>query len=719
MPAAKQPKRQNNKTHILQRYGVITFFLFVLCGFIVAKLVQTSVVNAKKWNTRAEQELNKTSVIKPKRGSILASNGNILACNLTVYDIRMDLRHPKLSKLTSEQWLAIDSLADSLNVIFPRHKDLANKDTLEKYSWKTLLRKELSLPVNKRRGTVTLATRRPVEDFERLRKLPFLKDLKGEGRGFPLYTEEQTKRIYPFGDVARLSLGRVYENKKGEIRGYAGLEMALDSLLYGTPGVARSVPMNSGVGDWVETPAIDGYDVRTTIDIDIQDMVEEELLWLCDSVRSIDWATAIVMEVSTGEIKAISNVERDKETGQWVEAMNRAVQPIEPGSVVKTISMMIAFEDGLVKKVTDQVETTAFQRTTDKHPPNVKDMKSVIGWSSNTGISRVIFRGYEKNPSAYYDRLASIGLFDHMNSGIGGETPARAKRITSKDRFGNEVTRTAQLLDLARQAYGYNLEIPPLYTLAYYNAIANGGKMIRPHLVHSLILPDGRDSIVNPGYIREQVCSPETAKKMQECLLEPVWGKGTANAVRDDRVKIAGKTGTVMHYDYEELHSYDNSKRRYAFAGYFPADNPRYSCIVVAKAGNQATTAAKGPGNVLKRIALKLFAKGLLDDSAGPTQDTGNDSSAPILYGSTKSNTSTLVSGTGMKNARQVKSSHSKVTPGIVPDVTGLDVSSALSMMEKAGYYTSINGRGYVVSQSVEPGTRLKRGSRVTMRLSP
>lgn len=721
MANPKKKKPTNNKTHILARYGLITFFLFCLCAVIVGKMVQTSVVDAKVWNQRAEKEFNRTVVLEPKRGSILAANGNILACNLTVYDIRLDLRHPKLTNLDDKQLVALDQFADSLDAIYPRTAFTDNPDSMAMYSWRPLLREQVKLPIKKRRKVITIASRRPMEEYDRVRALPFMNSIKGKGRGCPLYFEEQSKRIYPFGEMARLSLGRVYEDKNtGKIKGYAGLEMALDSLLYGKPGVARTVQMNSGMGNWVETPAINGFDVHTTIDIDIQDMLEEELLKLCQEMCNpeAEWGTAILMEVNTGEIKGISNIEKNPETGKWEEAMNRAVQPVEPGSVVKTISMMIAFEDGLVKNVTDEVDTGPFQRTTDPHAPNRKNMKGVIGWSSNTGIARVIFRGYQKDPSKYYDRLASIGLMTPMRSGIGGEQTGRVKRITSKDANGHKVTQTAQELDLARQAYGYNIEIPPLYTLAYYNAIANGGKMIRPHLVRSLVLPDGRDSVVDPGLFVENVCSPETARKMQECLLEPVWGKGTANRLQDKQVKIAGKTGTVIPYDYKNLHRYDDTKRRFAFCGYFPADNPKYSFIAVVLAKRGATSAAAGPGEMLRRVALRLYAKGMLSEPSGPTASTGSVKTPPVLYGSTEGNTATLLKGTGMKDARQFKAKKSPAVKGTVPDLKGLDVSSAIRLLENSGYYSDIKGHGYVVAQSVAPGTKLKEGSKVSLTLS-
>ena len=260
---------------------------------------------------------------------------------------------------------------------------------------------------------------------------------------------------------------------------------------------------------------------------------------------------------------------------------------------MKTVSLMVAFEEGLVKSVNDMVDCAPFQRTSDHAGGGMKTMKQVIETSSNTGIARVIFRKYDKDPQGFRKRLESMGFFEPMNSGIGGESTPRVPDLVPM-RNGKPVTMTARHLDLARQAYGYNTEIPPLYTLAYYNAIANGGKLVRPHLVRALRDENGHDSILPITYIREQVCTPENANKLKECLYEVVWGKrGTARAIQDDRVAVCGKTGTVMPYDFDKLHAYDSSKRRFAFCGFFPYDNPIYSCIVLMTTDAHATSAGR------------------------------------------------------------------------------------------------------------------------------
>ena len=538
--------KKNNKTHILFRYGIITIMFVAFGVALLVKLFQTTVVDAKEWNARAKAELSRIDTIAPERGNILADNGNILACNLKVYDIKLDLRHDKILKMKVIPWKDIDALADSLDTYYPRIPNVLTSpaDTFAKYSWHTRLKREFEKPDSLRPRALRLARKKTLEDYERIKKFPFLKDIEGR---HPLYKEVRNTRIYPFGKMAYRSIGRVNENQfTRQIHGYSGLEKDLDTLLYGKPGLAKKVALTSGISNWVTTPPRRGFDIHTTIDIDMQDMLEEELHNICAEAGA-EWGTAILMEVKTGEIKAISNIEL-LEDGTYGEALNRAVLPYEPGSVMKPISLMIAFEDGLVRNVTDVVDCSPFMKTSDPHGGGMKNMKQVIEQSSNTGISRVIFRGYSKNPEKWYDRLEGLGFFEPIRSGIAGECTPRIRRLTDKDSRGNNITMTARHLDLARQAYGYNTELPPLFTLSVYNAIANDGKYVRPHLVKSLIDEDGRDSVLKIDYIRDSICSQATARKVRECIREVVWGDhGTARLVRDDRVCVVGKTGTAYH----------------------------------------------------------------------------------------------------------------------------------------------------------------------------
>ena len=712
----KPHKLSSNQARTLLRFAIIVAALLLLSLLIILKMLDTTIFRADEWRADAEKALSDTTIIKPERGSILAHDGSILACNLEVYDISIDLQHPKIKPANKINWASVDSLADSLDYYYPRRPQFTHPDSVAKYSWKPALREAINKSPKERTRVFRLRRKAPLEDYERIRNFPFFKDMNG---GIPLYREAKNVRLYPYGKMAKRSIGRVNEvvvklsptDSVGEIHGYSGLEKYLDSLLYGKPGKATKIPLTGGFTDWVHTPAQRGYDIRTTIDIDIQDIAEEELMKVCQECNA-EWGTVIVMEVATGEIRAISNLERSKK-GTYIEALNRAVLPYEPGSVMKPLSLMIAFEDGLVRSVHDRVDCSPFQRTSDPHAPSVKDMKQVIEMSSNTGIARVIFRGYREDPSKFHDRLASIGFFDQMNSGIAGEQIPQIRKLLPQDSKGRNITMTARHLDLARQAYGYNTAIPPLYMLSIYNALANDGKYVRPHLVHSLIDENGNDSVIPIDYIRESICSPETARKVRECIREVVWGKhGTARLVQDDRVEIAGKTGTA--FPVEPGIGYNKAKRRYAFAGFFPYDKPRYSCMALVLASG-GTSANRTSGQVVKNIALKLYSRGMLNNTSNFTDE--RDNTMPTLYASDKHNVGKVKNDLGAQSAKQMKA-NGKHSTGVMPDVRGYDVASAINILERAGLSVIVKGKGYVQSQSVAPGASVKKGQKITLTLN-
>ncbi|MDE6273219.1 MAG: transpeptidase family protein [Muribaculaceae bacterium] len=705
-------KKNNNKSNILFRYGLITSAFVILAIAIVIKLFTTTIIQAKEWNARAERDFSGLDTISPERGNILADNGNILACNLRVYDIKIDLRHAKVKKKKFIQ-AQIDSLADSLDLYYPRKANLHSlpPDTIKKYSWRTKLNQEFAKDPDKRNRALKIVKKGTLYDYEFLKTLPYLRDFKGRGYRHPLYPEERNMRIYPFGRMAYRSIGRVNENKKGEFHGFSGLECDLDSQLYGKPGLAKKVTLTSGVSNWVTQPSLRGLDVVTTINIDMQDMLEEELQKVLEECNG-EWGTALIMEVETGEIKAIANLE--KLGDHYGEALNRAVRGFEPGSVMKPISLMVAFEDGLVKSVNDGIDCSPFQRTSDPHAPSYKTMKQVIEMSSNTGIARVIFRGYQSNPERFYDRLERIGFFEPMRSGIAAEQIPVIRRLEEM-RGNRRVTMTERHLDLARQAYGYNTLIPPLYTLAYYNAIANGGNLIKPHLMKRLI-GHGMDSIIDIARLSRRVCSEETAAKVKECLKEPVWGNhGTARMVQDDRVVIAGKTGTAYPVP-DHGGAYDKSRRRYAFAGFFPYDKPKYSCMALILAGS-GTSANRTSGQVVKNMAVKLYSRGMLDNSTSYTEE--KKESSPIVYSRPGDATTGLAKAVKVSSVKNIKTDNPdhNISIKAMPNLAGFDAASAVRILEKQGVNVRLHGSGRVVNQSISPGAELRRGSTITLTL--
>ena len=712
----KRGKKQkmSNRTRILMRYSVISLGLVLLAICIVGRLVNTTVLHAEEWNNTADSLLSQLKVLPPERGNILADNGNILACNLTVYDINFDMRHQKVRELGKKlPWASIDSLADSLDVHYPLKAGLdalPDKDSPD--SWHTKFQNEFGKEPGKRPRALKIMKKGTLEDFEKIKSFPFFNQFTGDGTRNPVYVDPKKDRIYPFGKMAYRSIGRVHEFEK-EFHGYSGLERDLDSLLYGKEGYAKKVVMTNGVDNWIDTPPQRGYDVQTTINIDMQDIVEEELAKICMENEAI-WGTALLIEVETGEIKAIANVEL-LDDGSYGEALNRAVRGFEPGSVMKPISMMIAFEDGLVKTVNDQIDCSPFQRTSDNHQPPVKTMKQVIEMSSNTGISRVMFREFADDPESYHERLRQIGFFDHFNSGIAGEEVPVFPTLAPRDKKGNKQTMTARHLTLARQCYGYSATIPPLYTLAYYNAIANDGILVKPHLVKRLIGETG-DSLIDIAALSQRVCSKETAQKMQECLIEPVWGDhGTARSVRDERVKIAGKTGTAFPIP-EKGGAYDETQRRFAFSGYFPADNPKYSCMALILTPYQpGRSAASTSGQVVKNIAVKLFSRGMLDNVSTFTAERSD--SKPLLSRSASRPSSQVREQIGVASSTVFTDNYKDTKEGTVPNLTGYDIESSLKALEERGYNVTIDGAGYVFNQEPAPGARLDRGGTVHLTL--
>ncbi len=709
-------KKESNKRRIFIRYGVITSF-FILMGMgIVWNMFRTTVVEAAAWNARAEKQLARIDTIAPERGSILAANGNILACNVKVCDIKIDMRHNKIKAMPKSKLIAkLDSLADTLDLRYPRFDpQKADAATRKEKSWRVRLHEEIEKDPDRRTRSLTIARNRPLEEFDSARKFVFVRDFKGAGFRCPLYKEEHSRRIYPYGKMANRSIGRVHEvvtektRHKGEIHGYSGLEKDLDSLLYGKPGYAKQVPLTKGYGNWVTTPPTPGYDLLTTIDIDLQDIVEESLQDIC-SETNCEWGTAILMEVETGEIVALSSIER-MEDGSYGEALNRAVLPYEPGSVIKPISMMIAFEDGLAKSVYQTVDCSPFQKTTDPHAPTVKNMKQVIEMSSNTGIARIIFKGYATDPAKYYDRLASIGFFDRINSGIAGEQVPIVRRLEPQNSKGQPITLVSRHLDLARQAYGYNTMVPPLYTLAFYNAIANRGRLVRPHLVRALRSERG-DSMIPISYIRDRICSPETAEKVKQCIHEVVWGEhGTARLVRDDRVKIVGKTGTVFPV---EKGQYNPAKRRLAFAGFFPYDEPKYSCMVLVQ-GAAGLSANRTSGQVMKQIALKMHARGMLSNTPRLRQTASGE--RPLIAATTSKDTEQIAHTIGHPIRKMAPKNEYPSTK--VPDVTGFDLRSAVMLLESRGLNVSVQGAGKVARQSIPAGSKAIRGQKIMLTLA-
>lgn len=690
--------KKENRTHILFRYLVVIGCIMFFSGWILYHALDNTVLSAPKWNAKAMVELSRTDTIRPERGDILSNNGQILATNLCFYNIRLDYRSERF--LEDRLCLALDSLSDSLALHFP---------VRTKQEWHERLLKPLQKEKGKRPRAYKILSNISYSQYQLLRTFPFFCIKNPNKNG--LTKERVNRRVNPYGAMARRSVGGVgIDSVTGQTHGISGLERALDSLLYGKPGVAKKVPLTKDIVNWTDIPPTPGYDIRTTIDINMQDIVENELndvLTTCDA----DWGVAVLMEVKTGNIKAISNLEKSPYSNDYIEGMNRAVLGYEPGSVVKTLSMMIALEDGIVKNVEQELVTghsfayAGGKPITDSHGCASMPIREVIERSSNIGMAKIITSRYGENPGAFYSRLKQLGFLDPMNTGIAGERPPRIDSVAN-NRGGR--------IALSRMCYGYTTEIPPLYTLSIYNAIANNGVYVKPRLVDELIGQDV-DSVLPISYMGTgRACSEKNAELMRMMLTNVVWGEhGTGKMLRNDRVKIAGKTGTCYII---ENGGYNTSKKRLAFCGFFPADKPLYSCIVLTCYPKQNMFgAASTSGTVLKNIALKMYSRGMLENSSD-YRDCEPRDSRPTLYATSRREKASHVRDrlkiSTMRHFEPRR--HETGLPGVV----GYNLRDAIHLLEQAGANVKVNGSGYVVAQSVAPGTRITPGQRVTITLA-
>ncbi|MBQ7211225.1 MAG: transpeptidase family protein [Muribaculaceae bacterium] len=689
--------RKDTKIRIYWRYLIILALVVALAGWIISNEVTTTVVNADEWNAKAERTLNDSSIVAPERGDILSADGKVLATNLKYYNLRIDYGAEGFRRDTLLAY--VDALSDSLAKYYPKRNAA---------EWRSYLTEPLSR--SKRPRYFPVLKNLNIDQFNQVKSFPYFKNRRRNRSG--LICETFTKRAYPYGKMAKRSIGHVNQSKPDEIHGFSGIEASLDTLLYGVPGISHKMPMLTGIYDAIDVRPIRGYDVVTTIDIGMQEIVENELN---DRLAYTDaeWGVAVLMEVATGDIKAISNLEKERVetdtathtyryTGRIIEGMNRAVMGFEPGSVVKPISMLVALETGAVTSPNQVFPIGASfayaggRPIRDSHFNASLTAEGIIEQSSNIGMTRIITSKFGANPQKFKDELVERGFFEPMLTGIAGERVPKFVPLTGD---GSRV-------NLSRVCYGYASEIPPIYTLSIYNAIANGGRYVRPHLVNRII-GNGVDSTLNIKPIRERICTEKNAKILQQMLTKVVWGDhGTAKRLRDENVAIAGKTGTCIVID-DKTHQYLKGVYRFAFCGFFPADKPQYSCIVlISRPREGALTAAHTSGETLKNIALKMYSRGMLKNHSDYKATSNPGQPYALLSALLSKNEVDALSSLVGGNYKVTKNPVTAATD-TVPNVVGLSLPKAISILENKGFDVAFTGTGHVVGQSRE-GKKVK-----------
>lgn len=697
--------------HTRMRYILVSTIILLMAACVMSSAFKTTVVHADKWNAKANAELQQTEDIPPLRGDILAADGSVLATNLTYYNAYIDFKASKFMEKELREDLT--ALADTLADHYPQYTGR---------QWRDRLSAELNKAPKDRKSSFLLLRNLSFAQAEQLKDFPFFKRSKNRNRT-GLVTNSHMMRKYPYGDMARRSIGFVGQTAdNSEIHGRAGLEYALDKLLYGRPGKAKKVPLTHKIANWTDVPPQHGYSLTTTIDIAMQDIVETELNNMLDSMQA-EWGTVILMHVPTGDIKAISNLERDS-TGRYIEAQNYALQAYEPGSVMKVVSMTVALEDGFVKDINEMYHIPGSMvygggdAISDSHSPSELPVSKFLCYSSNIGMCKLVAPHYEHDLNGFRERLRKMGFLDTLHTGIAGERPPYFPTL-DPSRGGK--------CSLGRQTFGYAAMIPPLYTCAFYNAIANDGKFVRPRIVSKITTERG-DSVLPVTYVRQQMCSPKTAQTIRTMLHDVVYAKGgTARMLANDYVELIGKTGTARIGHVARKDSVDKdgkpkaggySRRyRFAFCGMFPYDKPQYTCMVlVSNPGPTFRNAGQTSGWIMRNIALKMYSRGMLGTGADYHDGQPAKGALPTVYASNSSGRlSDLKDMLGTGSVQRIASP--AATRNGVPDVRGLNVRDAVMTLERAGYNVSVTGAGYVARQSVEPGQSVKPGTKVKLTL--
>lgn len=722
-----------NHKKIMPRYSAIAIVMTLLAFAVVGKAMYIMTAEHDYWEKVAKRVKNDSVSVKPNRGNILSCDGQLMASSLPEFKMYMDFQALEESKTDTLWDQKIDTICLMLSQIFPEKSANEFKKHLDEgrqQVQKNGKKGSRHWPIVKRRVDFnTLAEVRSIPIFD----IPFNTEqttsdgfiVKASYRsGFSI--EEYNSRLRPHGSLAGRTIGDLY---KGKDSARYGLELSYDSILRGENGIIHRRKVLNKWLDITDMPPVDGADIVTTIDVGIQDLAERAVI---DELKLIggDVGVAIVMEVETGDIKAIVNMESCG-NGQYREMKNRAVSDLlEPGSVFKTASIMVCLDDGKCD-TTKRVETasgiwTMYGRPMKDHNYHkggygTLTLPQTLHYSSNIGVSRIVDEYYHNQPEKFVEGIYRTGLADNLQIPLMGSSPARI-RMPKKDKTGRHWANWSNTA-LPWMSIGYESQVPPISTLTFYNAIANNGRMMRPRFVKQVVK---NGEVINEYplvVLREHIAKPQTIKKIQP-ILEQVVSIGTGKNARSKSFKVAGKTGTAQIW----TKAGKTSAYLLSFVGYFPADAPRYSCIVcIQKRGMPASggMSAKVFHHISEGILaqnLKLDVKDARDSLSVIIPNVKNGNLVAADYVLSHLGVSTVNDWTGdgsnavwgsatQKTKQQIGLTQEKqFGGGHIPNVIGMGARDAVYQIEKRGVRVRLKGRGRVVKQSLEPGHAIKKG---------
>lgn len=655
-----------DKKKILNKVYLLTGFMFLFAIAIMYKLVQIDFINGDLYRAEAQEGTVKTFEIAANRGNVYTADGSLLATSVSKFDIRMD----PFSISDKDFESGIKDLSKSLSQMLGKSAGF----------YENYIRKAR---VNKNRY-LFITRNLTYNEYVKLKSFPIFK--LGTYRG-GFIVEQRTEREHPIGEIAERAVG--YDDYRGKV----GIEGSFYEFLRGKNGQRLKQKIAKGqwkpISDNNEIEPIDGRDIITTIDLNIQDVAHHALLGQLEKFEA-DHGSVVVMETKTGEIKAISNLGRTSK-GTYFEQRNYAIyEGHEPGSTFKLMSMVVALEDKVIDTSTvvdtENGEISFYgRRVRDSHHGGYGKISAakVFEVSSNVGIVKIINEHYKDNPEKFVDGLTRMNIGKKIGLPIKGEGES-----TIPDPRNDK---TWNGLSLPWMVYGYGVSITPLQTLTFYNAIANNGEMVKPRFVKEIRTQSNRITSFEKEVIIPQVCSQQTIDYVKNMMLNVVK-RGTAENIYDKNFSMAGKTGTCQTDYWKGDMQYISS-----FVGYFPAEDPKYSCIVVIHKPNKKIgyygNIVAAP--VFKQIAQKIYSETPMHD------EMEFQSEIPAI-------------------TKSFESYYDKVntTYKTVPNVTNMPGMDAVSLLENLGFIVNFKGIGKVKSQSVKAGIELKKGEKISLDLS-
>jgi len=692
------------KKDIVIRLGTIYFFAALIALLIVGRIFQLQYVQSGDYENLANRIDDSISTTNPERGDIVASDGKVLATSQTIYEIRMDLMSNAINPDTFK--LQLHALADSLSKLFK------NKSSDQYY-------RSLLDAKSKKNRAYLIKLDASYAEFKRLKTFPILR--LGRYRGGLLAFKHST-RIMPYNDLAFRTIGSVRQGRG------IGIEGSFNNELKGKGTVVLLKKISNSwipVDDEVTFEALSGTDIITTLDINYQDFAHQALLAQLKQAGA-DTGVVVLMEVKTGEIKAMVNLMRSP-TGKYIEGFNHAIGGImEPGSTFKLASFMCGLEDGYFD-LNDSVQTgNGYHKIHDlvireagDYGYGMLSVKGVFEKSSNVGTAKLIYKYYANNPKKFVNRLYAMDLDKKVGIELKGE-PSPTIRFPG-DQYWSGIS-------LPAMSYGYEILLTPLQVLNFYNAVANDGVMVRPRLIkalrdHGKITKVFETQISNPS-----ICSKRTLKKAK-LMLEGVVERGTAQNINGAPYSIAGKTGTSQIAQGTGGYATGHYA---SFVGYFPADDPQYSCIVVLKTSDSHNFYGSDlAAPVFRKIADKVYAsspnlrreiaknsKNGINVKDLPISKNGNIKDLDLIYnelripvkGRDKIKSAWIVTN---ENNRVIEYQNRLVKRNTVPLVMGMGLKDAIYLLESIGLKVIVKGKGAVVEQSIAAGSVVQKNQTI------